>query len=355
VAKTALSEFTIKNLQPPKQGQKRLWDTSLPGFGLRISQGGAKTWIVLDPRSKVRTQETIGRYPLISLQDARSEAKRRLAEATLGKHRPRSVAWDEALTAYLAEVEATRRTQTHRGYKRLLGRHFRFGATKLSDIAPADLHKKLHKLDATPSEKHHAFVAVRAFFNWAYRRHYVSENPIARMEVPAGRAPRARILTDDELKRIWQACGEDQFGRVVKALILTGQRVGEITSITEDMVGENAVTLPGWLTKNGKEHRFPASAQVKALLPAKLSNRWRGKLKIDKACGVCGWTLHDLRRTTASGMARIGVSIPVIEKLLNHISGSFAGIVGVYQRHDYFEEMKDALVRWEQHIETLTA
>ena len=73
----------------------------------------------------------------------------------------------------------------------------------------------------------------------------------------------------------------------------------------------------------------------------------KAKAKLDEASGVSNWTLHDLRRTTASGLAALGVPLPVVEKLLNHISGSFAGIVGVYQRYDFFPEMQDALTKWE--------
>ncbi len=175
----------MKNLPLPDKGQRSHWDESLPGFGLRVSQGGAKTWIVLHPRAKVRTQQTIGRYPLISLQEARGEARRRLAEQTLGKRSAKAISWNTASKEFLAEIGGERRASTHRQYKRVL-EGMRFGATRLSDIMPDDMQKKLD--GKTPE----AFPAARAFFNWARRKKYVLEHPMEGMKAPA--AYKARLI-----------------------------------------------------------------------------------------------------------------------------------------------------------------
>jgi len=155
----------------------------------------------------------------------------------------------------------------------------------------------------------------------------------------------------------------------VKLLILTGQRKGEITKLTGGMVGENTITLPPALTKNGREHTFPIGSTAKALLSpppedgyfflalgriAPFNGHSTCKPKLDKRCGVTGWTLHDLLRTFASGLAAEEVQLPVIERLLNHISGSFGGIVGVYQRYDFMPEMRHALAKWEAHTSKLS-
>ena len=156
----------------------------------------------------------------------------------------------------------------------------------------------------------------------------------------------------------------------MKLLILTGQRVGEITSLTAAMVGDDAITIPAALAKNGHKHIIPLGPLAKALLMPKDADKSRkflvssggekrfnnyGKCKdqIDTRSGVSDWRLHDLRRTFASGLASIGVPLPVTERLLNHISGSFGGIVGVYQRYDYMPEMRDAISRWEAHVMTV--
>ena len=189
------------------------------------------------------------------------------------------------------------------------------------------------------------------------------------MQVPHPYVPRERVLTDDELRRVLNATRDDTFGKIVKLLILTGQRRGEITGLTGAMVGENAITLPSALTKNSRQHTFPLGPMAKTILdPPKpyedlyfpaLGKKtpfdgWsKSKPKLDQRSGVSDWVLHDLRRTFASNLASIGIQLPVIERLLNHISGSFSGIVGVYQRYDFFPEMEDAITRWEAHIQKM--
>jgi integrase len=308
---------------------------------------------------------------IVGLQEARNDAKRRLAEYTLGKTKPQAVSWDAAREEYLGEKIAKLKPRTHADYTYELNRHFKYGPTKLCDLSPRDLWKNLDRLSKTPAEQQHAFVTLRAFMRWAHRKHYTDRNPMERMQAPHRYIARDRILTNEELKKVWHVAGDDAFGRLVKLLILTGQRVGEIRQLMPEMIGEDTITLPSWLAKNSREHVIPLSATAKSILPLENAGQYllpaRGtegrkpfngfstaKPKLDKRCGVSGWVLHDLRRTFASGLASIGVTIPVIERLLNHVSGSFSGIVGVYQRYDFFPEMRDAISRWEDHVQKLT-
>jgi integrase len=349
--------MTIKALKPPPKGEKIYADTVLAGFGVRVSEGGTKSFVLTHGR--LRKRETIGRVGILGLADARQEAKRRLAEYTLGKTQPRAIAWNTAVDRYLAEVEKRQKPRTYNDYKRFLAKHFRLGALALVDITPDDIQTRIDRLSATPVEQHHAFTVVRTFLRWAHRKHYLNNNPMDRMKSDHRYKPRARILTAEELKKVWNSAGDDTFGTIVKLLILTGQRVGEISKLSRDMSGMGAITLPSWLTKNGREHTFPVATTTLRLFSAipfgTLPNFARHKAQLDKASGVSDWVLHDLRRTFASGLAALGVPIPVVEKLLNHVSGTFSGIVGVYHRYDYAKEMREAVELWEKHIQTLTA
>ena len=362
-----LTDVTIRTLKAPAKGAVIFYDDHITGFGIRISEGGTKSFIITHGRRRER--ETLGRVGVVSLQEARAEAKRRLAEYTLGKERPRTKSWDEAVTEYLTEVAAKRKPRTHDSYKYALNRHFKYGTTKLSELRPHDLHKNLDRLLNRPAEQQHAFVALRAFIRWAYRKHYLERNPMDRMRAPHPYVPRERVLTDEELKKVWHAAGDDVFGRIVKMLILTGQREGEVVKLTGSMVGDDQITIPKWLAKNSREHRLPLGTLAKEVLGSSVSPDTYyfpavGKAKpfgsfatrkryLDERSGVSNWRIHDLRRTFASGLASIGVQIPVIERMLNHISGSFGGIVGVYQRYNYMPEMRDAIARWEKHVQEL--
>jgi integrase len=213
---------------------------------------------------------------------------------------------------------------------------------------------------------------VRKFFNWAVESDLIVTSPVDGVRAPNPETSRDRVLTDDELKAVWLAADKEgyPFGSIVKLLILTGQRRGEVTGMTwsELDIESAAWSLPRERVKNDRRHEVPLSTQavqvlrrlprigekyVFTLSGTSPYNGFKAKERINEAIGIAHWTMHDLRRTTASGMARLGMSLVVIEKVLNHVSGSLAGIVGVYQRHEFAEEKRAALQRWGNYIEQL--
>jgi len=364
-----LTDTAIRALKAPPRGVTIFHDDAIPGFGVRVSEGGTKSFVLTHgPR---RQRETIGRVGVITLQDARGEAKRRLAGYTLGRERPDAIGWSDALAKYLGEVAKTCKPRTHEDYAYFLRRHVRYGDTRLFEITPRDIHMTIERLADTPAVQHRVYTVLRGFLRWAHRKHYLDRNPMERMEAPPASTPRDRILTDEELACVWRAARDDTYGRIVKLLILTGQRRGEITGLTGAMVGEDTIILPSANTKNGRRHVFPLGAMARDVLgrpraadllyfPARgcttpFNGFSKGKAHLDRACGFSDWTIHDLRRTFASGLAARGVQLPVIERILNHVSGSFGGIVSVYQRYDFMPEMREAIARWEAHVRDLVS
>ena len=351
----------------PNEGAAIYYDDNLAGFGVRVSEGGTKSFVLTHgPRRK---RETIGRVGIISLQDARAVAKRRLAEYTLGKEEITPIRWEDAVEEYLADVRPQLKRRTYKDYEYYLGHYLRYGQTKLSALTPRDIREKIENLSDTPAVKHRTFGVLRAFLGWAYRAHYIEHNPLARMKAPPPSRSRERVLSDAEIKAIWNALDDAIYGRIVKLLLLTGQRRGEIAALTGSMIGTDTITLPSENTKNGRLHVIPLGATAASVLgrqrlpktlyfPARgkstpFNGYSKAKKDLDERCGVSDWTLHDLRRTFASGLASLGVPLHVIERLLNHVSGSFGGIVGVYQRYNFMPEMRSAIQLWETHIEAL--
>jgi integrase len=176
------------------------------------------------------------------------------------------------------------------------------------------------------------------------------------------------VLTDDELSQILVAAGEaGTFGPFIRMLAYTGMRRTETARMEREWINGQTITIPAHVCKNGREHRFPFGESVALLLAAlpkkgllfpsssgtPFSGFSKAKTALDKEHDVAGWTLHDLRRTYATTLQKLGIRIEVIEALLNHVSGSRAGIVGVYQRYDYRAEMVDAVHIWEQHLQAL--
>jgi integrase len=215
--------------------------------------------------------------------------------------------------------------------------------------------------------------AVRKLFNWCVSRDVLQGSPCTLINPPAQERSRDRILEDDELRKVWNAAEAEgwPFGPLIKLLVLTGQRVSEVGGMRWDEINKDRGlwTLPAERVKNGVRHEVPLSDAAMAIIgtlphikttkgfifttrrDAAVSGFSRAKDSLDaaiaatlpKAQALDHWTFHDLRRTMASGMARLGIQIPVIEKILNHSSGTFRGIVGGYQRHSYSEEKRKAL------------
>ncbi len=183
---------------------------------------------------------------------------------------------------------------------------------------------------------------------------------------------RSRTLSDKELRIVWKRAEEYgyPYGRIVQFLILTGQRRGEIAGLQWKWINDDKIVFPQGFTKNKREHRVPIGPLTKRILdelpqlsenvfPARTStgttfSGWsKSKRHFDKPLDMSPYTLHDLRRTYSSNLAKLGVPIHVTEKLLNHVSGSISGIAAVYNWHTYTEEMREAVEVYEAHIITL--
>ena len=240
----------------------------------------------------------------------------------------------------------------------------------------------------------------RAAFAWAVKRGALRINPFADLPIAKSIAKRERVLSDTEIADIWRAATDTTapYGAIVRLLILTGQRRGEVAGMAWNEISEDLVTwtLPGERTKNGEAHMVPLSALARDLLKALLSEDaneakqipreqrasgalvmpgtvgapfagWsKAKRTLDKAimdargraaatagtspAALVPWSVHDLRRTVATGLQRLGVRLEVTESILNHISGSRGGIAGVYQRHDWAAEKRAALDAWAAHV-----
>jgi integrase len=145
-------------------------------------------------------------------------------------------------------------------------------------------------------------------------------------------------------------------------LILTGLRRSEVSHLRRDWIEEGVLTIPGSNTKNSHPHSIPLTDTTQQLLEPLpdqfflsprgviFSNWGNSKKRFDKGLDIEPWRIHDLRRTFASIHARLGTPIHVTEKMLNHVSGTFGGVTGVYQRYDFLPEIRDALTVYETHL-----
>lgn len=247
-------------------------------------------------------------------------------------------------------------------------------------------------LDAIPAQRRGMRRAVFAYasvlFGWAARRGTIPANPLAGMAKPEAPKGRDRVLADTELAALWRATGKlgAPFGPFFRVLILTGQRRGEVAAMQWAELDRASATwtIPADRAKNGVAHIVPLSPSVTVELEAlaakasddgnwpeagfvfsttgrtPISGMTKAKDALDARVAVMAdgkaldpWRIHDLRRTVATGLQRLGVRFEVTEAILNHVSGSKGGVAGIYQRHDWKEEKRSALDAWARHVGAL--
>lgn len=365
-----LTDLQIRKLKSPKSGQKTYFDDTLSGFGVRVSQGGTKSFVVL--LGKSRKRKTIGRYPEFSLQKARWEARRLIGNSSLDDlTKMPDFAFEIAKERFLADAEARNKPRTVEEYRRLLDRHFRFDKP-LADIKRQEIMSTIERLRGAPSEAQHAFVAIRTMMNWCFKHGLIETSPVPRLTFSS--EARTRVLTDLELKAVWnraEAVGYP-YGTIILLLILTGQRRGEIGGLRRSWISEDSISFPVGFTKNKREHRLPIGPLTTAIIndidtdsdllfPSRYDddrffNGWsKCKRHFNKSLQFAPYTLHDLRRTYSSNLARLGVPIHVTERLLNHVSGTISGVAAVYNRHSYWDEMNAAALQYEEWLHSLLA
>ena len=370
-----LSDMAIRAAKPTA-ASFTLWDSTFKNFGCRVYPGGAKTFIVLIGPGR---RQSIGRYPLISLADARIEARRILAEKTLGKVRPTYSAFEDARDAFLKDCESRLRPITVRLYRRHLATHFPFGRKSVGDITPREIVRQLNTLNDRPSEKEHAHRIGRTFFAWCVSQQMLDRSPMETVAKPPVGASRERVLSEEELRAVYGAARSARTGfhRLVCLLIHTGCRRGELTALKWAYIAPDAITLPAEITKNKRSHTFPVGPDTQALLAAypriegnpyvfpssrehvrgKPSTLMTGystaKRAFDEECGVTGWTLHDLRRTYSTGLASLDVAPHIIERLINHSTGVISGVAATYNRFQYAKDCRLAVEKWEAHLASL--
>jgi integrase len=235
------------------------------------------------------------------------------------------------------------------------------------------LAKRNRGVSEARGRKVHAALSV--FFKWALQRRKVTGNPCVGVWHPGPPPSRTRVLTNEEIKAFWAAADTigGPYGGLFKILLLTGCRLNETRCMKRSEIDADGVwTIPPARTKNHREHLVALPPLARAIIAAMaevdgdhvftygrdpVNGFSRTKRKLDDIIGdsVPPWTLHDLRRTCATGMAEIGVAPHIIEAVLNHVSGAKAGVAGIYNRAAYAGEKRTALARWAAHVEGLVS
>ena len=390
---------TVAKIKPASKRQE-FPDAICIGLCLIVQPTGKKSWQVRYRHGGVHRRMTLGPYPVLSLAEARLRARDALATVAAGSD-PAAI-----LRAAKAPKPENERNKIHSLIAQYEKRHLsnlksgelvarelnRFivapwGNREISEITKRDILDLLDEIAESGREitANRIRSYLSAFLNWAVNRDIIPSSPANGIKPIVKEKSRERCLSDDEIRWFYKSC--DTVGQpwcsLGKMLLFTGQRLNEVAQMSEAELKGDLWHLPPERTKNARAHEVPLSSGAMSALaeisiienksgyifstngktPVSGFHKARARLalemeKLAKAENgddfkIPHWTFHDLRRTAATGMARLGVAVRVTEAVLNHVSGTGGGIVAVYQRHDYAAEKRAALEGWGEMVADL--
>lgn len=380
-----INDRWLRSLQPPPAGRLDFADVLCPGLHVRVTSKGTKSFSVMVRVNSRLQRRTIGRFPIISLAEARDATLDMQRAAAAGRD-PRqppasyqsTITYAELVDTYdkLHLVPNTRSGPYIR--RSLMGERLRPLFTRpAAGITKGEL---IAVIDGIMAEgKAQAAVNLLRFFkmlfNWAMDRDLIPANPCDRIRPPAKTVERDRVLTDAEIVAVWRATFQlrSPFGEMYRMFFLAGQRRTEVGTMRWSEITGDLWTIPREKVKKDRPHTVPLSATAVLLLSdlaerprfgtdgfvftttgglSASSNYNKVKAELDRLSGVTGWTIHDIRRTVRSKLAELGVPREVARKVLNHEDGK---VDRIYNRHEYLNEKREALARWEKHLTLLTS
>lgn len=380
-----LTRKAIATLTLPKDKPYLIvWDDELPGFGVRLNPTG-KVWVVQYRANGKSRRETIGRVDAIAPEMARDNARKTLARVQLGADphaekaeaaARRAVTFDRVSTRYLQNAQGRLKPRSFEEVNRHLTKHW----ASLKELPLRSINRALiaAKLDDIaqqngPIAANRARAALSALYSYALGMGLADHNPVVGTLKLGEEIKRDHVLSDHEVAAVWKASGDYDYGRIIRLLMLTGQRRDEVGSMRWPEIDlEKAIwTLPAERTKNHRVHEIPLSKLAVSILDSTprfigrdivfgsekggFSGWSKAKLELDLELQplrppIKPWRIHDLRRTAATGMANNGVSPHVVDAVLNHVSGTRAGVAGIYNRATYREEKAAALTLWSNYV-----
>lgn len=363
-------------------------DEKQRGLELRASPNGDRSWSVVyvDRETGLKQRLTLGKYPAMDPVRARAAALAALRKAEEGanpakeKRRRRESLDIAQIGERFIEEHGKARKRSWKEDERILQSVINpaLGNRKVESLTRRDIVEVLAAKAATaPTMADRSLAVLRKMLNWARVHGLCEENPARDIPGFAANSAREKVMTSAELKGMWHPtiAAHGEALAVFRMLALTGERLGEVSGMKAGEIDLEAKewTIPSERTKNKLAHIVPLSEAALEIVRPRLDGRGaddmvfsRGEKAMDNSYMAKlaremqkgkdkGWTPHDIRRTVATGMASLGVQPHVVEAVLNHISGSRAGVAGIYNRYAYQKEKRQALDKWAKHLTKLVA
>lgn len=381
-------------LVPAGSRDVQVFDDDLPGFGIRKFGSGKASYFVKFNIGAKQRRLTLGAVVKGNFAEMRKRASTVLAKARLGQdaveEKLASIGEGKTLAElvpiYLEERRADLRARTHLEVSRHLKVHWKpLHPLRVKAVRREDIIRVIDDLVDCNGKgaADRARSALSTFFAWTIDRNFRDANPTLAIKSRGSNAGRNRVLSEAELVEVWQACLDDDYGRIVRLLILTLQRRTEIGDLADSELSylESRILLSEHRTKNGRPHVIPLSGLACEILKSVERRKDRDLLFGQGIGGFSGWskakgdldsritdarrrrgiahpmphwTLHDLRRSGVTYLHELGLAQPhVVEAIVNHVSGHRQGVAGVYNKAQYLLERRQALSLWSDHLRNL--
>ena len=376
----SLTELTIRKAKPADK-RYDLFDASARGLGLRVAISGTKSWFIMRRFNGRMLRITFGRYPEISLANARLKVPEVLREMADGRTQGqrKSDLFKIVLEEWLKKDQAKNKSVHQVKMAMYLHALPALGNMSVTSITKRDVNKMIDKVvDAgSPVAANRILAYTKRFFSWCKERDILDQSPVEAIKLPSKENDRDRVLNLGEIKSFWISCDKMGYpwGPIFQLLLLTGARLKEISqaSWSEISISDRILDLPGSRTKNERAHQIQLSVQTLKILlslpkvegqdflfstngKTPVSGFSKVKKRLDMLCGVTNWRFHDLRRSFATHSSeKLSVSPVIVDKILNHRTGQVRGVTAVYQRGEYLAERREALQKWGDYIERLVA
>ena len=371
-----LTDKGIAALKPEPGKRRHVFDSIIPGLAIRVTERGVKSFVLITRLHGKQRWITLGRVGVLSLADARTEAGKAVLKAQAGEDpRPRPAVANDfgSIVDNFIERYAKKKQRSWLETQRIFDRYVlpAWRDRPITSITRRDVTELMDGIEDNngPVMADRTLAAIRKLFRWHSARDDLFISPIVPGMARTTQKERARkrVLTDDEIRALWPLVNRPgAFYAIVKTLLLTGQRRGEVAGMCRSEIDEGLWTIPAERVKNNEEHIVPLTAEALAVINAQpeidncdlvfttnISTPFSGfsnpKAELDKELieamdgeDVPHWQLHDLRRTAKTLMQRAGVEPHISERVLGHI---IPGVEGVYDRNPYLPQKRDALER----------
>jgi integrase len=361
------------------------WDDSMPGFGFRCrTAGGSKVYLVKYRVGSKQRKVMLGATNKVTLETARANARQLFGKVAMNEDPANELArkaldasqtFGSIVPRYLAIREGEVTAGHYRATKLALEDRFKrlhtfaLPAIERSTVA-TELHTQRTVNGPVAMNRNRSYLSH--FFNWCIGEGLCSINPVDKTN-KAEETSVDRVLEDSEIKAVWRALPDSDFGKIMKLLALTAQRRSEIGElrVSEFNRAERQIELPGERTKNGLPHVVPLSDAAMSILESvdmdgrkfvfgrsvekPFAGYGKAKETLDVEVKIPHWTIHDLRRTGSTRMGDEGVLPHVVEAVINHQSGSKSGVAGIYNKAKYLTEKREALQTLASFIERIVS